>query len=144
MKKLLFLLLFVSYFSFSQEDKIGNYSFNFKEYPEHSDLTKNEEWYKLTPRSYVMYFSQSPIGIKKSIEHIEFLLYRCNLNFANPSSDKSFLSSVVKSITDYEALDMTIKNEMSEIKKSWTYNNEVAIFLFLTKDNYEVSIMKLK
>ena len=144
MKKLLFVLVLFSSFAFSQEENIGDYRFYFEEYPENSKLTKKEEWYKLTPRTYVMYFSQSPIGIKKSIEHVEFVLYRCNLNFNKPNSDKSFLSSVVDSVRDYENLDLTIKNEMSEIKKSWVYNNEVAIFLFLTKDNYEVSIMKLK
>ena len=141
MKKLLFLLLFVSYFSFSQENKIGNYKFDYKKLPENKELKENEVWFELMKDAYVMNFSKSPIGIKRAIEKLKIVLENNNFDFKSPSIDKSYISDLVESIYDYEMLNISIQNESSEIKNIWA-NKEYLFVLTLSKDKYTIAIMK--
>ncbi len=142
MKKII-LLLFLTTFSlgYSQNDSIGKLKIQYNEWPKKNQEMKNNEWYKLNEQIYTMTFSKSPIGIKKSIETTESILLDNNFDFKLPSIENSFLSNLVKNIHDYETLDLTIKNEMSEVVKYWV-NSKYSIILNLNKQEYVISIIK--
>ena len=142
MKKFILLLfLLTSFLGYSQNDSIGNWKFQYNEWPKKNQEMKNNEWYKLNDQIYTMTFSKSPIGIKNSIEITESILLDNNFDFKLPSIENSFLSNLVKNIHDYETLDLTIKNEMSEVVKYWV-NSKYSIILNLNKQEYVISIIK--
>ena len=142
MKKIVLLILLMAFsLGYSQNDSIGNWKFQYNECPKKNQEMKNNEWYKLNDQIYTMTFSKSPIGIKNSIEKTESILLDNNFDFKLPSIENSFLSNLVKSIHDYETLDLTIKNEMSEVVKYWV-NSKYSIILNLNKQEYVISIIK--
>lgn len=138
MKKLFLLLLLVSSLGFSQS--FCNYKFeNVKEWPTPKSF-KNYQWYSLTETSYIYSLNQTPIGIKKGVEHLEVILRKNHLDINNPSINKNFLSSIVKNIFDYELLNITVLDESSSVRMSWFCDKSVISFT-LEKESYSISVI---
>ena len=73
--------------------------------------------------------------LKKALQFYDF-------KFTEPKTDESVISSLCKSIEDFEMMDLTIKTNSSEIKMVW--ENDFAIIVWIcTVDYYGLQIKEL-
>ena len=92
-----------------------------------------EDWYKM---------STSTVSYVKVYREVKEALDFYGLQFDKPFSDESIISSICKSVEDFEMMNLTISTESSEVKMSWI-NNKVVIVWYCTTDNYGMLIKEL-
>lgn len=92
-----------------------------------------EDWYKM---------STSTVSYVKVYREVKEALDFYGLQFDKPFSDESIISSICKSVEDFEMMHSTIISESSEVKMSWI-NNKVVIVWYCTTDNYGMLIKEL-
>lgn len=61
------------------------------------------------------------------------------LQFDEPFEDESVISSLCKSVEDFEMMDLTIKTDSSEIRMNWK-SDLVFISWVCTKEGYSIAI----
>lgn len=61
----------------------------------------------------------SPVGYAKAYREVKKALDFYGLQFDEPDLDESVISSLCKSVEDFEMMNLTISTENSEIKKIW-------------------------
>lgn len=111
--------------------------------PKDKQILKYNQWYSNNDYTYSFKpFSQSAIGIKSALSEVRKILSDNNVNFDPPLVDESFLSSLVTGVDDYEMLNISIKNESSEVDKSWQISEFDYVILSLKIDGYKVSLFK--
>jgi hypothetical protein len=138
MKKIILLLFLVTTSVFSQETKqIGTYKLNYEKFKGKPSFGT---WYEMTEDTFVIKQNISTIGAKNCIELTEEILKALNVDFAKPLSNKTYLSSIVKNIHDYEILNLTIGTEDSVVEYIWL-SEKYVISLHLKKDLYTVAIV---
>lgn len=138
MKKLLFLLLLSSLSLFSQETKeFGNFKIKYEKFKGKSNFGT---WYEMSEGTFVIKHNSTTVGVKSCIETTEEILKALNIDFLKPYQNKTFLSSIVKDIHDYEVLKLTINTEDSIVDYIWV-NEKYFVILKMDKDLYTVGIM---
>lgn len=141
MKKIILLLLFISLNVYSQEtQEIGTYKLNFKEFKGNASFGT---WYKMSAESFAVKFSLTTIGAKNCIETTEALLSGNNIEFSKPQKDKSYLSSIVKDLHDYETLSLTLNTENSVVDYIW-FSEKYFVILKMDKDSYTIAVLLRK
>jgi hypothetical protein len=115
-----------------------------------NSIQKNR-WYKSIGNediTFIQFFNKNPIGIKKALELAEEICLDNDLDFDNPNKDKSYFASFVKSINDFENLDLSIRTGGSIVEKIWHNQNSKAkialLRIELSEDSYLVSILNPK
>ena len=118
--------------------------------PSGSIIQKNR-WYKKTHDdkiTYIQFFNQTPIGIKKAVELVKEICQENDFDFENPTKDNSYFASYVKSIEDFENLNLSIKTGGSIVEIIWhTQNSNRKIGLLriaLTEESYIIAITNSK
>ena len=140
MKKIVFALLLCASFGYAQD--FGIYKVEDSKVEPIKGVLKNQ-WYSFkSGGGFFKTYTNTPIGIKKAISDIRFILGENKIKF-DSCLDSSFFSSVVKDIDDYEMLNITINNESSEVKKTWDINRKQFLMLVLEKGNYSVTILQI-
>lgn len=116
-----------------------------------SNSIQKNRWYKSIDNediSFIQFFNKNPIGIKKALELAEEICLDNDFDFNNPKKDKSYFASFVKSINDFENLDLSIRTGGSIVEKIWYNQNSKGKFaLFrieLSEDSYLISILNPK
>lgn len=93
--------------------------------------------------SYIINFEQNPVGLKRLFEKLESLFKDNDLLLEKPYIDKSLIANYVKSLSDYQTLNISILAGDTEIVKMWQpYDGRNTITLRLDKDKYLISIAK--
>jgi len=136
-KNLSLLLLFISLNCFSQT--FGKYEIeNYKVY-NNNTLFESDVWYSSEDKNFCFkLFNKTPIGIKKLIEETEYILLKNSIDFNSTFIDKTFLSSVVKDIKDYEMLNISISQDSSIVEKQWRISPSTYLTIYISKDNYKI------
>ena len=105
-------------------------------------------WYKSIDSEQIFhlhFFKNNPIGVKKAVELAEEICVDNSLDFGNPYKDKSYLASFVKSMNDYENINLSISTGGSIIEKMWFKTNSDGkislLTLKLNEESYIVSIL---
>jgi hypothetical protein len=108
-------------------------------------------WYKKIGDEEIMYFhmfNQNTIGIKKALELTEEICLENDLDYDNPAKDKSYLASYVKSMSDFENLNLSISTGGSIIEKVWFNTNKAGKISILriefSEQGYAVTISNPK
>lgn len=108
-------------------------------------------WYKKIGDEEIMYiymFNQNTIGIKKALELTEEICLENDLDYDNPAKDKSYLASYVKSMSDFENLNLSISTGGSIIEKVWFNTNKAGKLSILriefSEHGYAVTISNPK
>lgn len=147
MKTITISLLFIFYFL----ETYGQIKYDFidvTDAPESGRLAiEYNKWFKSESSKSTMYtkfFNKNPIGAKKAIELAKEVCLENDMKFEITDKDDSYLASFVKSINDFENLDLSIKTGGSTVVKYWykVSKSEVnsMIILRLEEDNYFVTI----
>jgi hypothetical protein len=93
-------------------------------------------------------FNQNTIGIKKALELTEEICLENDLDYDNPAKDKSYLASYVKSMSDFENLNLSISTGGSIIEKVWFNTNKAGKISILriefSEQGYAVTISNPK
>lgn len=108
-------------------------------------------WYKKNGSdviTYIQFFNNNPIGIKKALELTEDICLDNDLDYDNPAKDKSYLASYVESMSDFENLNLSISTGGSIIEKVWSKRNDAdklsILRVILSEDSYAVAITNSK
>ena len=143
MKKIiLFAFLFISVNSISQE--FGKFTIDNYTIYNNKTIFKNDVWYTTEDKRFCFkLFNQTPIGIKKLIDEVEYILLKNSADFESTFIDKSYLSSSVKDIKDYEMLNFTINQESSIIEKQWMLSSSTYLTVTISKEHYKIILLKL-
>jgi len=84
----------------------------------------------------------SPVAYAKVYRELKKALDFYDLQFDSPLNNESVISSLCKSIEDFETMDFTIKMESSEINMVW--KNSFAVIVWICKkDAYALTIKEL-
>jgi len=134
----LLFLLFISVTSFAQQ--IGEYKLNFVKKATTENLRLNDIWLE-SDTYYVMFFKKNTIGVKHAMDNVKEILNANKLSFETPIVEKSYLSSRVRDINDYEQLDLNLSMGKAEVYKSWLINDKV-VLLKLNDELYQILISK--
>jgi hypothetical protein len=125
MKKLMFLLiafLITPFICNAQIKGIDKYT-TVTGQSEFAKVLTNEVWFfvKLTdkPASYVMFFDNTPVGLKHAVEETIKLCKANSKDFNNPDIDNSMLPSYAETIFDYGSVHTGLSIGSAEIRKVW-------------------------
>lgn len=110
----------------------------------HSDdkLGKNTvigKWFNPGVKHDMLIVSPSTVGYAKVYREVKKALDFYGLQFDETVSDESVISSICKSVEDFEMMNLTISTESSEIKRIW---NSDLVFIVWRCDTefYSLSI----
>jgi hypothetical protein len=79
-----------------------------------------EAWYYVgNDDAYIINYDLTPVGISHSYDEMMKLCSKYNLEIGNPTVNKSTVSSIVKSETDFENIYLTVVSGHTEISKYW-------------------------
>lgn len=119
--------------------------------PKSNATIQYNAWYKTIDSEliiHIQFFKNNPIGIKKAVELAEEICTKNGFDYESPDKDKSYLASFVKSMNDYENLNLSISTGGSIIEKSWyriNSNGKASLLsLTLNEDSYNVSVVNPK
>lgn len=90
----------------------------------HSDKVLGKEavagkWFNNGVKHDMLMMSPSTVSYAKVYREVKKALDFYGLQFDEPIVDESIISSICKSVEDFEMMNLTISTESSEIKKFW-------------------------
>lgn len=94
-------------------------------------------WYRFKGDSYVYTFKKSPVGVFKAMTMINNILKENGMKYEEYFKDESLISSLVKDMTDYENLDLTITVGKSNIERIWVKGDDF-LKIMLTEEAYAI------
>ena len=77
------------------------------------------KWFNSGVKQDMLIVSSSTVGYAKVYREVRKALDFYGLQFDEPALDESVISSICKSVEDFEMMNLTISTESSEIKKFW-------------------------
>jgi hypothetical protein len=77
------------------------------------------KWFNSGVKQDMLIASSSTVGYAKVYRELKKALDFYGLQFDEPALDESVISSLCKSLEDFEMMNLTIRTESSEIKKFW-------------------------
>lgn len=112
---------------------------------------QNNRWYKSINAGnviHIQFFNENPVGVKKAIDLVKEICLNNDFDFENPNKDNSYFASYVKSIEDYENMNLSIKVGDSIIEKIWHNqgsNGKTSMLrISLDEKGYNVSVTNPK
>lgn len=113
----------------------------------HSDIklgkkTLTGQWYNSGVKQDMLIMQPSTVAYAKVYRELKKALDFYALEFDKPVKDESVISSLCKSVEDFEIMDLTIGAKSSEINMVWK-SDLVVIIWICTVDSYGVAIKEL-
>jgi len=100
---------------------------------------EKEAWYYVgNDDAYIINYDLTPVGISHAYNEMIKLCNKYNLEIVNPTVNKSTVSSIVTSETDFENIYLTIVSGHTEISKFWIVGKS---YLYYKASSKEVSIL---
>ena len=100
------------------------------------------QWYISGVKQDALIMKPNTVAYAKVYRELKKALQFYDFKFTEPKTDESVISSLCKSIEDFEMMDLTIKTNSSEIKMIW--ENDFAIIAWIcTVDYYGLQIKEL-
>lgn len=104
-------------------------------------------WYKTMSgeaTAYIQFFNTNTVGAKKAIDLVKKICIQNGLDFFSPDQDNSYLASYIKSIDDFENLNLSVSTGGSIIDKQWnkkTDSGRISLMILkLDEGSYVVTI----
>ncbi len=108
-------------------------------------------WYKTITgeaTAYIQFFNTNTVGAKKAIDLVKKICIQNGLDFFSPDQDNSYLASYIKSIDDFENLNLSVSTGGSIIDKQWNKKTEPGkislMILKLDEESYVVTVANPK
>jgi hypothetical protein len=117
---------------------IAQFKINYGQVKTPSDKSNAENgiWYRIN-EAYVYTFKKSPVGIMKAMNMINAILKENGMEYDEYAADETLISSLVKDMTDYEAINLTISIGQSNIERTWVKGNAF-LKIILTEELYAI------
>lgn len=100
------------------------------------------QWFISGVKQDMLVMNPSTVAYAKVYRELKKALDFYDLKFDEPVKDESVISSLCKSVEDFEMMDLTIKTNSSEISMTW--KNDFVIISWICKvDAYGIGISEL-